>query len=234
MVPETRRSSLSIVAGAGVGALGVLLLNWRTDLAEERLTWLVTLSIWSLMALVHGLATWYAFAGRAGADLAAAAARVNPGHTLRGWRGWRSWPVLRWFFRVEDAPAWSVTLAACAFTGVGVLVLDKELSSSWILIGFGVLLVAVSWVNVVIMYAVQYARMDTESPERALAFPGDDAERSYEDYLYVSIGAQATFGVTDVSALTTRIRRTLSSQSLVAFVFNTVILAIVVSLLVSS
>ena len=50
----------------------------------------------------------------------------------------------------------------------------------------------------------------------------------------VAPGAPATFGTTDVSLLSTRVRRIMSTQTLVAFVYNTVVVAIVVSLLVSS
>ena len=92
----------------------------------------------------------------------------------------------------------------------------------------------VSWINVVVMYAVHYARLDLTGGRRSFTFPDDDAERSFADYVYLAVGAQATFGVTDVSTATSQARRLLTGHSLIAFLFNTVIIALVVSLLVAN
>ena len=141
---------VAAVVAVVIGPVMVFLVRLATNMSMERLSWLAALIMWIAVAAVHALLTWFAFAGRSGADLAEAAARVNP---RRARRRRHTWPLFRAMF-VADAPAFSVTMALCALTGVGTLVLDKELSTSMLLVGTGVVLVAVSWLDVVIMYAL--------------------------------------------------------------------------------
>ncbi len=232
-MPEVRRSTVATIFAVVLAVALVTTFNIQEPDAIERSTWLITLAVWVGLSLVHALLTGYAFTGRAGADLAAAGRRVNPPRTGRRRTGWRTWPIVRHLFRVEDAPSFSVTLALCALVGVGGLALEADLRKSQALVAVGMVLVVVSWLNVVVMYALQYARMDNDGPERVFAFPGDDDERRFGDYFYIALGTQATFGMTDVAVLTTRARRIVTTQSLIAFIFNTVIVALIVSLLVT-
>lgn len=56
----------------------------------------------------------------------------------------------------------------------------------------------------------------------------------FSDYLYVGLMGQATFGTTDVAITSALLRRTMTAQSLVAFVFNTVVVAMLVSLMLGA
>ena len=65
-----------------------------------------------------------------------------------------------------------------------------------------------------------------------LDFPGSE-EPSFTDYLYMSIAVQTTFGTTDVDVQTRVMRRVVLRHCVLAFGFNTVIVAILISHLLS-
>ena len=54
----------------------------------------------------------------------------------------------------------------------------------------------------------------------------------FSDYLYLAISCSATFGTTDTDIMTTAMRRTVSVHGIIAFFLNTVIIAVLLSLLV--
>lgn len=89
-------------------------------------------------------------------------------------------------------------------------------------------MVAASWINVAVCYAIHYARADLA--DGGLEFPGKD-HPSFVRYLYLGISVQATFGTTDVSITTDQMRRIVSSQCILSFIFNSVIVAVIVSML---
>jgi len=94
-----------------------------------------------------------------------------------------------------------------------------------------VVLVVGAWSTVVLSYSVAYLMQDARSGYAELGFPGEAERRSWTDYLYFSAGVSTTFASSDVQVLSPRMRRTLTGHSILAFGFNTVILAAVVSLL---
>ena len=75
-------------------------------------------------------------------------------------------------------------------------------------------------------FAVYYARKDIE--ERGLEFGGSD-ELGFSDYIYLAIGCSTTFGTTDTIVTSRLMRRAISIHSLIAFVLNTVAVAVVVN-----
>lgn len=92
------------------------------------------------------------------------------------------------------------------------------------------LLVVEAWLTVVMTYSVAYLQRDARSGYRELGFPGDGPRR-WTDYFYFSAGVSTTFATSDVDVHTTGMRRTVTGHSILAFGFNTVILAAVVSVL---
>jgi uncharacterized membrane protein len=116
------------------------------------------------------------------------------------------------------ASSWSVQAALMALVAVNVLV---------VVLGFSV--VVSSWVLVVFTYAIHYAREDASQP--GLEFPG--AKPIWWDYVYLSTQVSTTFSASDVTVTTTAMRRHVTAQCLIAFVFNTVIVALVVSALLT-
>lgn len=119
-------------------------------------------------------------------------------------------------------------MAALALVGVLALLAVGELRRLPVLLTLGALLVATSWTDVLLVYAVHYAREDHR--EQQLAFPDAHATRAFSDYVYLATAVQTSYGVTDLVATSRAMRRTMTSHSLLAFVFSTVIIALIVSL----
>lgn len=88
--------------------------------------------------------------------------------------------------------------------------------------------VTLSWAVLAIGYAVHYARLDAGSGGAHLAFPGDERP-AFGSYLYFALSVSTTFGTTDVTVRTGRMRRSVSQHGVAAFVFNTLIVAFVVA-----
>lgn len=60
---------------------------------------------------------------------------------------------------------------------------------------------------------------------------GDEGQHGFADYFYFSLTVATTFGATDVDVMTTRMRRTVTGHAALAFLFNTVIIALLVTAL---
>ena len=90
--------------------------------------------------------------------------------------------------------------------------------------------VVAGWVMVVLAYAVTYLRRDVESG--GLDFPGTE-QPVWRDYVYVSVQVSTTFATSDVTVTNTAMRGCVTSQTLIAFVFNTVIVALLVSVMLT-
>jgi uncharacterized membrane protein len=67
-----------------------------------------------------------------------------------------------------------------------------------------------------------------------MAFPGGEAEPDYWDFVYFSFVIGMTAQVADVGVASKRIRRTVTAHSVVAFLFNTALLALTINLAASA
>ena len=65
-----------------------------------------------------------------------------------------------------------------------------------------------------------------------LKFPGA-AEPVFADYNYLAIGCSATFGTTDTTIVSTSMRRLVSVHSVLGLLMNTVVVAVLLSIIVS-
>lgn len=190
--------------------------------------WVATLIAWIVFTLAHITITAGHYAGRAGERLSSALAqdrgeRGRWGRVLRV-RGMRS------VLSGGDAPSFAAQVALMALAAVSLLLLNERLRAQPLMLIVAGVLVLSSWFNMLVAYAVHYARLDHAEP--ALTFP-DREERAFGDYMYVATSVQTTFGVTDLSVRTRTMRRAIVAHSLIAFVFNTVIIAMLVATLMT-
>lgn len=84
-------------------------------------------------------------------------------------------------------------------------------------------LVVVSWAATWVSFTVTYLADNVQEDEEALEFPGDEPV-TWSDYIYFTLSVMTTFGTTDVTVLTSQMRRTVTVTAFIAFVFNTVII----------
>lgn len=141
-------------------------------------------------------------------------------------------PKRRWVLWVSGggAGSWSAQAAVFAMGAVLLMIFQPALRASVPLIILGMLLVGSSWLLVVVSYAISYLREDADNG--GLEFPGA-ARPVWSDYLYLAIQVSTTFSTSDVTVVTTKMRRQVSVHSVIAFVFNTVIVALLVSALLT-
>lgn len=72
--------------------------------------------------------------------------------------------------------------------------------------------------------AVAFQADDLVEGERALEVPGEE-NPTWSDYVYFAFSAMTTFGTTDVTVLSREMRRTVTVNACIAFVFGTVTVA---------
>jgi uncharacterized membrane protein len=86
-----------------------------------------------------------------------------------------------------------------------------------------------SWALSIAAYAVHYAQRDLDEP--GLDFPGRRTG-DFADYRYFALAVATTFGATDVSITTPEMRRVVNLHTLLTFVYNSVIVALLASFLI--
>lgn len=217
---EILRGVLTWLIGGPLGArLAEPMFTGRGDLPE---LFGPAFGMWIGFALSHALVTWWAFRAREGEELRTAL-RVGD-----GWERQRAW----WRLIGSDGPMWAIGIAFTAMVALGVLLGFKSVRGVDMLLAAGLLVLA-SWLDVMITFAALYARLDLGKAGPMLRFPDDERPRVFSDYVYVAITVMATFGVSDASVSHPRLRRQVATHSFIAFMFNTVIVAVLVSLVVT-
>ena len=172
----------------------------------------------------------------------------------------RSTPqTLRFEARLEDERAWVILMlvvvaALASLVAIGSLLHEaKDLTglAAVVQIGLAAATILLSWLLAHTMFAVHYARAYYDDPPDAQA-PAHEEERHDEaangkiagglefpreakpdlwDFLYFSFVIGMTCQVSDVQVASRRMRRLTLGQGLIAFLFNTVILALSINLL---
>ena len=93
--------------------------------------------------------------------------------------------------------------------------------------------VAGSWLLLPVEFGLAYASLYHRQGKHrhGLEFPGDDGAPDYGDFLYFSITVAATSQTSDVVVSARPMRRLVLLQALLAFVFNTGVLALSINIL---
>jgi uncharacterized membrane protein len=89
-----------------------------------------------------------------------------------------------------------------------------------------------SWLLVVIIYTLHYANLFYRSPpeKRALRFPDDERTPDYWDFLYVSLTIAVAAQTSDVSIMSGAMRKAVSAQSVLSFLFNAAIIGMSINI----
>jgi uncharacterized membrane protein len=102
-------------------------------------------------------------------------------------------------------------------------------------LGFGIAAVLLGWLLIHSIFIFRYAHLfyydddDDGSAQRGLIFPGTAQPDDY-DFAYFSFVIGMTFQVSDVQIIDRGVRRVVLFHALIAFAYNTAILALVVNL----
>jgi uncharacterized membrane protein len=98
-----------------------------------------------------------------------------------------------------------------------------------------VITILLSWAFIHTIFALHYAHeFYDETAGGGLAFPGDEKEPDYWDFVYFSFIIGMTSQVSDVGIVDKRIRRTAAAHGVIAFFFNAALLALTINLAASA
>jgi uncharacterized membrane protein len=125
-------------------------------------------------------------------------------------------------------PTISVQWSGIAIVSVVALALSPDLLKQPVLLALSVAVVMTSWLTTMLTYAVHYARV--AATVGGLSFPGESAV-VFWDCVYLATQVQTTFSSSDVSIESTLTRKIVTGHTLVAFGFNTVIIALLIAVL---
>ena len=136
--------------------------------------------------------------------------------------------LARYLLAGGSGPTWAVVITIVALSTIVTAAQERDRSTG-LVFGLIVATVITCWVTITFSFALHYARRDIEIG--GLEFLGDD-EPVFSDYVYLAISCSATFGTTDTDIMTTAMRRTVSVHGVIAFFLNTVVIAVLLSLIV--
>lgn len=137
--------------------------------------------------------------------------------------------VKRWLLAGGGGIGWPIVIAAIAFFTILNAVLRRGESTSLVL-ALACFTVITCWMVITFSFALNYARRDIE--QGGLQFPGS-REPVFTDYNYLAIGCSATFGATDTTVVSSSMRRVVSVHSVLGLLMNTVVVAVLLSIIVS-
>ena len=109
------------------------------------------------------------------------------------------------------------------------------LSWAWV---FSVSTLLLGWLVVQLSFTVHYAHRyfgdgnDDGEADRGVTFPGEPPT-SYHDFIYMAVCIGASAQVSDFNITTSRFRRLVTQHALLAFFFNTAVLALGINILAS-
>ncbi len=143
----------------------------------------------------------------------------------------------------QDAGEWTIfaiTLAATTASFVAVTVVlhavkDMEPLPRQLHVGLVAVTLLLSWLMSHIVFAIRYAHEyysrtpGADKVDGGLEFPGDGSP-DYWDFVYFAIVIGMTFQVSDVQITSRKLRRLATVHGLLAFLFNTVIVALTVNI----
>jgi uncharacterized membrane protein len=135
----------------------------------------------------------------------------------------------RWLLAGGGGPGWPVFIALVAFVTIITAVLSRD-DASRLVLALAAGTVATCWMVITFSFALQYARRDIE--QGGLKFPGPK-EPVFSDYVYLAIGCSATFGTTDTTIVSSAMRKLVSVHGVLGLLLNTVVVAVLISIIVT-
>lgn len=125
-----------------------------------------------------------------------------------------------------DATSWVLGGVGTALVVVAITLLDPSTRKSPLALGMAGLMVVLAWAVMQVSATLLLLRIDVAEP--TLRFP-DDGPHGLPDYAYAATQVLTTFATSDVAVTSTAGRRAVTTLSIASLVFNTVVVALLVS-----
>ena len=145
----------------------------------------------------------------------------------------------------EDAPplvVFLLTFAIVVYVTVALFLAVNDKQANPLTLGLGAASGALSWLMIHVLWGMHYAWEYYEAPEGGrtdeapqkggLDFPGDDLPDGMA-FIYFSLVIAMTAQTSDTDVINNKMRRIVSGHSLFSYVFNTVIVAAAVNVVLS-
>lgn len=217
MAFEVSRVLLASLVGTFFGYLGELRYDPSGNLADI----LVLYILWNVGAFVtYAVLTWGYFRKLDRNQLQTSVRRSQPRSRL-----------VTFLLAGGRASDWGGLIVMVSLGAVLAVAVSPSLRRDVELLVMCVLLVITGSLMMLYGYAVHYLRLDIESG--GLRFPGETPP-VFSDYLYFAQQIQTTYGGSDVEITSTQMRRTVNTHNLLSFVFATVVVALLVSAVISA
>lgn len=125
-----------------------------------------------------------------------------------------------------DSTSWVLAAVLTALVVVAYTLLEPATRRAPVPLLLAGVMVVLAWAVMQVSATTMLMRLDAH--EHTLDFP-DPGPHGLGDYTYVATQVLSTFATSDVPVLTTSGRRTITTLSIAALVFNTVVVALLVS-----
>lgn len=213
------RARANTTVGSGAGLLTGLVLS----ITQEELDWILIVLVASVASsAVYVAALVWTFGTLPSEGLAEVVRREG---TRR-----RSW----WHAVTRAEGAWgTVAYAVIALVAAGIVVVERP---GPVIAVLATATVVVTWVGAMVGHAVDYAEhVLVRGGLEVDGGPTDDADRLYfADYLQLSLSVAVLAGPVGYRVTSRAMRTLVTTQAALSFVFNTVVVALLVSALVGS
>lgn len=208
-------------------ALEFILVRLTGWLPEEAVTQASTLFfIYFLFGIYYFLLCHSAFGDLEPIELEAALKRTRP----------ESQNAFEAFISGESGTSHATMFSIIALIGVGAISFYSDTSGdsshNLLLRISGLLAVIGSWISNAPSFALQYARDDADDGMPVFQFP-EGVRPRWSYYLYVGVMVSATLSTGDVTVVTSERRRMVALHVVIAFTFNTVIIAMLIATLMT-
>lgn len=130
----------------------------------------------------------------------------------------------------------SISLQMCLLTLVFTIVVMTvpDFRDEFMMKVIAVLVSASNWAAVVVTQSLAYARVQAQDPEAmSIYFPGTP-EPNWGDYFTLALGVSTMLGPADAQLQGRRVRQTLRWHTLVSFAFNSMVIASLATLMLST
>ncbi|MFC7406689.1 DUF1345 domain-containing protein [Georgenia alba] len=203
------------------GAPYVVIAVWMgmSGTLDTRALLLTAMGFWIVWSLLH-VAVTYAVFGRRAPEQHSDLVRSSVRRRRALWE--------RVLGLDEGAASFGTQMSVLMLGLMVVVLVTPDLRTDLAVVALAAGTVAACWFMTIVSYAVEYARADHR--QRGLEFPGTEPPR-FGDYLYFAITVQASFATSDVTVVSTPMRRITATHTIIAFGFNSVILALLITLL---
>lgn len=223
---DTPRYWLSLGITSVLAVLGAVVAGLAAPEVVPTLEFVVSLyfGTWIVFCTAYSLITWGVLNGVEGTTLA---------DWLRESRALRRRRQISERLIGSGGVNGAISFCVIAVASVSISASLPELRGNPLVIGLAVLVVAASWQLIVTVYAVHYAR--EQATLGGLEFRGTDADGDpqFSDFVYLAVQVGTAYASSGVEIRDRGMRRVVTAHCVIAFVFNTVIIALLVSLLLS-